>query len=302
MAAVTVTLSVCVTVAAEQPPYHVLLTNDDGISSPGLKAVTTRLSADPRYRATIVAPAEQQSGKGTALTLDDEIEVQRRPPIFGQPAWAVGATPATTVQIALLAVLEDDPPALVVSGINRGENIGRSAWYSGTVGAAREAAMAGVPAIACSLELDWDDPQPDFDGAARWLAGLIEAVRLHGLRAGTLLNVNIPRDIAAIRGFRLARMGLTPPDRFGFDAVRRTDDAVWYSGYWRPPIDGEPGSDIRLIRAGWIPIVPLGLDQSQDASMAVLQELVQSAYTVVESTAPAPCHGSETVDTGEVPP
>jgi len=295
-------MSFCTPVFGSDGTYHVLLTNDDGISSPGLAAVADRLAADGTYRVTVVAPAEQQSGKGTALSLDGDIEVRRQPPIKGHPAWAVVATPATTVQIGLLAVLSSDPPDLVVSGINRGENIGRSAWYSGTVGAAREGALAGVPAIACSLELDWDDPQPDFEGAARWLGGLVDAVRRHGLPDGILLNVNIPRDIGAIRGFRLARMGLTPPDRFGFEAVRQSDTSVWYSGYWRPPRDGEPGTDIRLLRAGWIPLVPLGLDQSHDASMAALQELVQSAFVTVRGSECVPGHHSETVDTGEVPP
>jgi len=266
-----------ISVPAEEPTYHVLLTNDDGISSPGLAAVAEVLAADPSYRVTVVAPAEQQSGKGTALTLRDDIEVRPSTAIAGWPAWSVMATPATTVQIALTVVLAEDPPDLVVSGINRGENIGRSAWYSGTVGAAREAAFAGVGSIAFSLELDWDDQRPDFPGAARWVVPLADAVRAHGLPEGVCLNVNIPHDIPSIRGFRLARMGLAPPETFGFDVVRESGRVKWYRGRWRPPVEDGVGTDIQLLEVGWIPIVPLGLDQTDYPSLAVLQDLVHAS-------------------------
>jgi 5'-nucleotidase len=263
--------------SAEEPRYHVLLTNDDGILSPGLAAVAEALAADPSYRVTVVAPAEQQSGKGTALTLRGDIEVRPSTAIAGWPAWSVMATPATTVQIALTVVLAEDPPDLVVSGINRGENIGRSAWYSGTVGAARESAFAGVGSIAFSLELDWDNPRPDFPGAARWVVPLVKGVRALGLPEGVCLNVNIPHDIPSIRGFRLARMGLAPPEIFGFDVVRESGRVKWYRGRWSPPVEDDMGTDIQLLGVGWIPIVPLGLDQTDYPSLAVLQDLVYTS-------------------------
>jgi 5'-nucleotidase len=276
-------------VLADEPSYHVLLTNDDGITSPGLAAVAEVLAADPSYRVTVVAPAEQQSGKGTALTLRDEIEVKPWTAIAGSLAWSVMATPATTVQIALTAVLAEDPPDLVVSGINLGENVGRSAWYSGTVGAAREAVFAGVGSIAVSLELDWDDPQPDFPGAARWVAPLVAAVRAHGLPGGICLNVNIPHDVPSIRGFRLARMGLAPPEILRFDVVREDGRVKWYRSRWRPPVGDGADTDIQLLEQGWIPIVPLGLDQTHYLSLAVLEGVVhhsrqESALTAAETS------------------
>jgi 5'-nucleotidase len=262
--------------AAADDPVHVMLTNDDGIASPGLAAVAEILSTDPHYRATVVAPAEQQSGKGTALVIRDDIHVRPHEPLGGWPAWSVQATPATTARLGVSTLLGNDPPQLVVSGINRGENIGRSAWYSGTVGAAREAVLSGVSAVAFSLELDWSDPQPDFVGAARWVKPLIDAVVRDGLPEGVYLNVNIPRNTSTIRGYRIARMGLTPPEVARYDLVREEDGARWFRSHWRPPIEFESGTDTRFLEEGWVAIVPLGLDHTHYPSLSLLQELEPS--------------------------
>jgi len=97
-----------------------------------------------------------------------EIKVVEHAPVAGCTAWSVDATPATVARVALTALLVDDFPDLVISGINRGENDGLGAWTSGTVAVAREGAYAGIPSLAVSLQLDWSDPQPDFEAAARW--------------------------------------------------------------------------------------------------------------------------------------
>lgn len=254
-------------------PCHVLVTNDDGIDSAGLAAVVEVLSEDPQCRVTVVAPAGQQSGRGSAVVLGDEISVRRHPAIAGAAAWAVDATPATTVQLGLLVILADDPPSLVVSGINLGDNVGRSSWYSGTVGAAREAALAGVPAIACSLEVGVDRPLPDFRGAAAWLDGLVDAVRAVGLPEGVYLNANIPRATDAIRGYRWARMGLEPPQLLRFDEVGAGDGVRRYRSRWRGPVAGAPGSDVRALAEGWVAVVPLGLDHTDYPALAAVQEI-----------------------------
>jgi len=119
------------------PPFHVLIANDDGIDASGIEALVTAMAADPSYRVTVVAPAGPQSGKGHALTMGGLLAVRSHASIAGAVTWSVKATPATTVRLALSALLADDPPQLVLSGINRGENAGRIAWYSGTVGGAR---------------------------------------------------------------------------------------------------------------------------------------------------------------------
>jgi 5'-nucleotidase len=276
--------------AEADDPVHVMLTNDDGISSPGLAALAELLATDPSFRVTVVAPAEQQSGKGTALVIREDIQVRAHPPIAGWPAWSVNATPASTARLGISALLHDDPPQLVLSGINRGENIGRSAWYSGTVGAAREAVLTGIPAVALSLELDWSDPDPDFVGAARWVKPLVDAIIKHGLPEGVYLNVNIPRNAATIQGYRLARMGLTPPEVASYDMVREEEGVRWFRSQWRPPAELEPGTDIRALEEGWVSIVPLGLDHTHYPTLPLLQELeltepAESAAPSMESVA-----------------
>lgn len=261
--------------AAENPerPFHVMVANDDGVDAPGLEALVRTLVADQGYRVTVVAPAEQQSVTSHSHVTRREVALFSHSSVAGVPTWAVAGTPATTVRLGLTAVLADDPPDLVVSGINRGENDGLGAWTSGTVAAAREAVMAGVPGVALSLQLDWDDPQPDFDGAARWCKPLIDAVRRHGLPVGCYLNVNVPRDIAAIRGFRLARMGLTPPAVARFEEVRAESGVRWFASRWRPPEEASEGSDTAALADGWVSIAPLGLDQTGYQAIPILEAL-----------------------------
>ncbi len=269
-------------------PFHVMVANDDGIDSAGLEALVGVLVADPAYRVSVVAPSVQHSGSGHALVIRGEIGVHRHPPIHAATAWAVDATPATTVRIGVGTLLADDPPDLVVSGINRGENVGRAPWYSGTVGAAREAVIAGVPAIAVSLELDWGDPRPDWSSAARWTKPVLDAIRRHGAPPDTLLNVNIPRDTAGIRGYRLARMGLAPDAVSRYEVVRREGDTLWVKSVWSPPVETERGTDTVALSEGWVTLVPLGLDQTDLDALAVLQDLGLACETPTEEVDVAP--------------
>jgi 5'-nucleotidase len=255
-------------------PVHVLVANDDGIDSPGLAAIAAVLAADPGYRVTVVAPKTQQSVSGHALITRREVEVTEHQPIAGATAWVVDATPATVARVALTALLVDDPPDLVVSGINRGENDGLSAWTSGTVAVAREGAYAGIPAIAVSLQLNWSDPQPDYDSAARWAKPIIDAVRNEGLPSGVYLNVNVPVNPDAIRGYRVARMGLKEPGEARYVLARTDSNGTrWYVSRWKPPNETEPGTDTHALGLGWVTIVPLGLDQTAEIAIPMLQQL-----------------------------
>ncbi len=255
-------------------PVHVLVANDDGIDSPGIAAIAAVLAADPGYRVTVVAPKTQQSVSGHALVTRREVEVTGHAPVAGATAWAVDATPATVARIALTALLVDDPPALVVSGINRGENDGLGAWTSGTVAVAREGAYAGIPAVAVSLQLNWDDPQPDFSAAARWAKPIIDAVRDEGLPRGVYLNVNVPINPAAIRGYRVARMGLDESEEGRYVLARADSSGTrWYTCRWKPPRETEPGGDTHALNAGWVTITPLGLDQTAEVAFPMLQQL-----------------------------
>jgi len=262
MLIILVLLSGCAGATEAEVPFHVMLVNDDGIDSPGLAAVAAALTADDAYRVTVVAPAEQQSGVGHAIVIRQEIAVKPHDRVGGAPAWSVDATPASVTAVGLTVVLEDDPPDLVISGINKGENIGRAAWYSGTLGAAREAVLRGVPAIALSLELDWSDPKPDWKAAADWAKFLVDGVLDHQLPDGILLNVNFPVDTAAAHGFRLASMGLEPDAVSRYEVDRDEDGVRFVTSRWAPPEGAAAGTDIRAMADGFIPVTPLGLDQT----------------------------------------
>ncbi len=268
-----VLLTGCAAATEAQAPYHVMLVNDDGIDSPGLAAVAAVLTADPGYRVTVVGPAEQQSGVGHAIVIRREIAIKPYGEIGGAPAWSVDATPASVTAVGLTVVLVDDPPDLVISGINKGENIGRAAWYSGTLGAAREAVLRGLPAIALSLELDWSDPQPDWKSAARLTKPLVDAIRQHPLPDGILLNVNFPRDTKAARGYRITSMGLAPDAVSRYEVDREEDGVRWVTSRWAPPTGDDAGTDITAMAAGFIPITPLALDQTAYTELPELIEI-----------------------------
>jgi 5'-nucleotidase len=260
--------------AADAPrPWHVMVTNDDGIEAPGLEAVVRVLVADGAYRVTVVAPAENQSVASNSHVTRRDVALRAHAPIAGAPAWSVDATPASVARLGLTAVLADDRPDLVVAGVNAGENDGLGAWTSGTVAAAREAVLSGIPGVALSLELDWDDPRPDFDAAAAWCRPVIDAIRDHGLPVGVCLNVNVPRDTAAIRGYRVGRMNLAPPAVARFEPVRDEPGVRWFRSRWSPPTDAEPGTDSAALHAGWVAIAALGMDQTSFAAIPFLLTL-----------------------------
>jgi 5'-nucleotidase len=279
-----VVLTMATVGAAEDTPrpFHVMVANDDGIDAPGLEALVRALAGDGAYRVTVVAPAENQSVTSNAHVTRREVALRPHAPVAGVPAWSVDATPASVARLGLTAVLADDPPDLVVAGINAGENDGLGAWTSGTVAVAREAVLSGIPGVALSLELDWDDPRPDFNGAAHWCKPVIDAIRDHGLPPGIYLNVNVPRDTAAIRGFRLARMSVAPPAVARFEQVREEEGVRWFRSRWRPPADSEPGTDSAALHAGWVAIAVLGMDQTSYQAIPFLL-----THDLVEPLAPA---------------
>ncbi len=267
-------------------PIHVMVSNDDGIDAPGLEAIVALIAADPAYRVTVVAPKHQQSVSGHGLVTRTEIEVVEHAPIAGCPSWSVDATPGTVARIGLTALLVDDPPDLIVSGINRGENDGLGAWTSGTVAVAREGGLAGISAVAVSLQLDWSDPKPDFDAAARWAKPVIDAVRTEGLPTGIYLNVNVPLDPARISGYRVTRMGLDPSEEARYVLARADSDGTrWYASRWKPPLVTEPGRDSHALAGGWVTVTPLGLDQTAEDGLLLLEQFELTGPAATEGMA-----------------
>jgi 5'-nucleotidase len=235
-------------------PYRILVTNDDGIRAPGIVAVAQALGAVGEV--TVVAPADNQSGKSHSLTLADPIYVEKVTFPGAATAYALTATPASCVKVALAALLSARPD-LVVSGINRGQNVGRVTYISGTVGAAREAAMQGIPAIAASLFLAGGS-EGSYEPGAQAVRRIAETVKTIGLDAGVFLNVNVPPGPQeAIRGIRLAtQSALIGTERFVEHSRPPTGRRYFWNVYVEPT-GGAPGDDLWTVEQGYVAVVPL---------------------------------------------
>jgi 5'-nucleotidase len=165
---------------------RILLTNDDGVYAPGLAALSTALNGD--HQVTVVAPETEQSAVGHAITLADPIRVRRLGQRTGLEGWAVTGTPADCVKLAVNELLPKKPE-LVISGINKGGNVGVNLLYSGTVSAATEAAILGLQGIAVSLNTH---AEADFSFAAKFVAHLVSKLSELPVSPQAALNVNIP--------------------------------------------------------------------------------------------------------------
>lgn len=255
---------------AAQPAqtYRILLTNDDGVRAPGLAALALALATVGEV--TIVAPSVNHSGTGHAINLSDPIYVERVE-VAGQPATGVAGTPATAVRLALGRLLERKPD-LVVSGVNRGSNFGLNAYISGTVAAAREAAMHGIPAIASSLDITG---HPEYGPAAEATARVAAIVKKGGLPPGVFLNVNVPPGPASgHKGLKLTRqssqMGVER-----FDEARTPYGRRLFWSFFQQPTSAEPGSDVAAALDGYVAVTPLVASEFSAPAFELLQERIR---------------------------
>ena len=233
----------------------ILLTNDDGIHAEGLRYL--RIASEKIGRVSIVAPEAEQSAVGHSITLYDPIkahEITREGIFYG---YGISGTPADSVKLAIYSLLPRRPD-LVISGINNGANLGINVLYSGTVSAATEAAILGVPSMAVSLAAKKDPPYewalPHIETLARWIIN-------NGLPPGVALNVNIPAlPPDQIKGFKLTRQGLA---RFSESFERREDPRgnhyYWLSGQATAD-ETDDGVDVTSLKNGYVSITPLYYD------------------------------------------
>ncbi len=230
---------------------RLLLSNDDGIDAPGLGVLTAAL--EDAHQVWVVAPATEQSARSHSLTMHDPLRLYPR----GPRRFAVGGTPADAVYVALHHLLEQ-PPDLVLSGINHGSNLGSDVHYSGTVAAAREATLHGHQAVALSLHREPGDVELFWDTAARVAVRVAEAVRRHPIPPGVLLNVNVPNvPLPRLRGLKTCRLG----DRVYERRVEERQDPRGKSYLW---IGGphlhfgpDPDTDGPAVEQGWATVTPL---------------------------------------------
>ncbi|AHV94725.1 5'/3'-nucleotidase SurE [Bordetella holmesii] len=237
---------------------RILVSNDDGYNAPGLEALVDSLSG--LGELTVVAPETNHSGASNSLTLNRPLTVRTASNGFIY----VNGTPSDCVHVALTGLM-DARPDLVVSGINNGANMGDDTLYSGTVAAASEGYLFGIPAIAFSLvEKGWEH----IESAARAARRIVERQIAEPLAAPVLLNVNIPnRPYEDMRGLRVTRLGKRHPS----EPVVRTTTPYGDTVYWIGPVglasDAAPGTDFHAIAEGAVSLTPLRLDLTQHAQL-----------------------------------
>lgn len=246
---------------------RVLITNDDGINSPGIAALVHAFEA--AAEVFVVAPEHERSATGHAITLHKPLRATPAGiPGSAARAWATNGTPADCVALGMLDLLQDRPD-VVVSGINVGPNIGRDLTYSGTVSGAMEGAIFGVPSIAVSIGAFRN---PVFTVAAAFAVALAEAILEHGLPDDTLLNVNVPNlPRKEIAGVAVTHQGTK---RYISRLEKRSDPRgrayYWLTGEPAPQPD-EEGTDSWALARGRISVTPIGLDLTNERLREALE-------------------------------
>lgn len=245
---------------------RILLTNDDGYHARGL-AVLERIARTLSDDITVVAPAEEQSGKGRSLTLTEPFRVRRH----GEGRYAVKGTPTDCVMFALAEVMADAKPDLILSGVNRGGNLAEDVSYSGTVSAAMEGALAGIRSIALSQRYarsGMGDAVP-FDTAEAWGERVLRPLLDVAMEPRTLVNINFPPIAAdAVQGIKVVAQGFRD---YGRVALDKRLDPRGFPYYWlamgRMPHQAVPDTDLDAIEAGLVTVTPLHLDLTHRESM-----------------------------------
>lgn len=249
---------------------RILLTNDDGIYAPGLRALRSELRK--LGEVTVVAPATEQSAAGHSVTLLTPLLVNE---VFDDDGktfvgWAVEGRPADCVKLALLELLPD-PPDVIISGLNAGSNAGINVLYSGTVAAAIEGAFYRQTAIAVSLE--YDKKIYDFPRAAYYARQVIEQILSHQPPRGSLFNVNIPvLERGPIRGVKVLPQNITPyTEKFDRRVNPRGRTYFWTSPDFSCP-DPHPDTDVTALDEGYITVTPLQFDLTDHAKLEPMKK------------------------------
>jgi len=245
----------------------ILLTNDDGIDAPGIMAVYKAL-IDRGFKVIVVAPESEKSAVGHAITLSEPLRVKKVAKDCPLAGYSVTGTPADCVKIAFWTILEKKPD-LIISGINLGANTGINMLYSGTVSAATEGAMLGIPSFAISLATY---KNPDFDFAARFSCKIAEEMLNNQLPQGVYLNINIPAiDEKEIKGISVTRQGNEIfREKFEKRYDPRGNTYYWLSGQ---KINKESNIEIdeSAVQSGYISITPVHFDLTHYESIETVK-------------------------------
>ena len=243
------------------PPYRILVSNDDGVRAPGIAAIAQILQAIGDV--TIIAPSDNQSGKGHSIVTSEPIWREDLTLPNGMRAIGLTATPASTVGVALRNIMK--PTAdLVVSGINFGYNLGSASYVSGTVGAAREAAAHGIPAIAASLAMS-ASPREFGSAAEEVLFGVARRVKQYGLPPNTFLNVNVPpMPAGGYKGIMVTTQAISRggQESFAETAHPGTGRTIYWNVYKEGGVTAPQGTDIWAVENGYVSVTPMKVGEA----------------------------------------
>jgi 5'-nucleotidase len=252
----------------------ILVTNDDGVHSPGLASLASTLS--DLGQVVIVAPDRERSAIGHALTLHSPLRAE----LIKSDIYAVDGTPTDCVNLGIHGLFNARPD-LVVSGINRGANMGEDVTYSGTVSAAMEATLMGVPAFAVSLDM-LNGEQSDYAAAAFFAKDLAAKIVRHGLPNDTFLNVNVPAGTPL--GTKITRQGKRRYDDMIVEKVDPRGRKYYWIGGGQCQFEEIPGSDFLALAEGYISVTPLHLDLTNYRSFESLRQWQATADKAFFST------------------
>lgn len=265
---------------------RIVLTNDDGIESPGLVAAYDALRR--LGEVLVVAPDRDRSGVGRSLSFGEKLTVEEKEMANGQVGYICNGTPVDCLRLVALGLMDFEPD-VVVAGVNRGENLGDDLTYSGTVAAAMEAIALGVPGIAVSLctcrpRAPQGNGQTFYEPVAHFASTLVE-IASEELPPGRILNVNAP-NVSRTRGVEITRLGR----RYLRDElveVRDSDGGVTYDIYNTPPgFHLEEGTDVAAVEAGKISVTPVHLELTDATTLEELKDWVRSDAAPASSVTP----------------
>ena len=249
---------------------RILLTNDDGVHAPGL-TVLEQIAAELSDDVFVVAPESDQSGVAHSLSLSDPLRLREISPRH----FAVKGTPTDCVIMGVRMIMAEKRPDLVLSGVNRGQNVAEDVTYSGTIAGAMEGAMLGIPAIALSQAYGGVPGRPkiEWEAAEAHAAPLIRKILAAGMAPGGLVNVNFPACAAGdVKGVAFTRQGQRNAELM---RVEQRRDGRGFPYYWlmfvRGEVQFETGSDLAALADNRISVTPLRLDLTDEDSRARLE-------------------------------
>ncbi len=245
---------------------HILLTNDDGIYAPGIWALYNRFVQ--KHAVTVIAPDREQSAVGHGISLHQPLRVTKVSINGTCPGYAVSGTPADCVKFAVLELLASKPDMLI-SGINPGANVGVNINYSGTVAAAKEAALYGIMAMAVSIQ-GHDSEQ--YEAVAHFVEKLADKVFDNGLPFGTYLNVNIPDvPLSKISGIRISNLSVNFFPEYMEKRVDPRNRTYYWQGSDALPVSDNPDVDGTALSEKYISITPLKCDVTDYTSVEMMK-------------------------------